>query len=179
MIGSKPLEDKEIGLILDEMRCLRDQLLLVLGIKTGFRISELLSLTVENVSQYGQIRDSITVNRSNMKGKISSRTVVLHQEAKKILEQYLTTKTLQNSDRLFPISRVQAGRIIKNAAKRARVGGRVTSHSCRKTFAKRVYHALKKDLVSTQKALGHKSVNSTVSYLSFDQQAIDDAIKGV
>jgi len=165
--------------MLAEMRCLRDQCLLVVGLKTGFRISELLSLTVDSVMQYGEIRNSITVSRANMKGKISSRTVVLHDDAKKILKEYLSQKQLQICDKLFPISRMQASRIIRNAAKRARVGGKVTSHSCRKTFAKKVYYALKKDLISTQKALGHKSVNSTVSYLSFDQNEIDAAIKGV
>lgn len=179
MIGSKPLDEKEIKLMLGEMRCLRDQCLLVVGVRTGFRISELLSLTVESVMQYGEIRDSVTVSRSNMKGKINSRTVVLHNEAKAILKEYLSQKRLQNCDKLFPISRVQAGRIIKGSAKRARVGGKVTSHSCRKTFAKKVYEALDRDLVSTQKALGHKSINSTVSYLSFDQGEIDNAILGV
>ena len=173
MIGSKPLEDKEIQLILSEMRCLRDRCLMVVGVRTGFRISELLSLTVDNVMQYGEIRDSVTVSRANMKGKICSRTVVLHHEAQAVLKEYLAAKTLQPNDKLFPISRVQAGRIIKDAARRARVGGKVTTHSCRKTFAKKVYNALDRDLISTQKALGHKSINSTVSYLSFDQNAIN------
>jgi integrase len=113
-----------------------------------------------------------------MKGKQNSRTVVLHNEAKAVLKEYLEDSKLQGDQKLFPISRMQAGRIIKNATRRARVEGKVTFHSTRKTFAKKVYYALKKDLVSTQKALGHKSINSTVSYLSFDQEAIDDAIKG-
>ncbi len=46
----------------------------------------------------------------------------------------------------------------------------------RKTFARRVHEKLGKDLVKTQKAMGHRSINSTVSYLSFNEEEIDDAI---
>jgi hypothetical protein len=41
----------------------------------------------------------------------------------------------------------------------------------RKTFAHGVYKALGRDLVNTQRALGHKNVNSTVSYLGFETDA--------
>jgi hypothetical protein len=43
----------------------------------------------------------------------------------------------------------------------------------RKTFANRVYHQLNHDLVKTQRAMGHKNINSTVAYLSFAEDEID------
>jgi len=46
----------------------------------------------------------------------------------------------------------------------------------RKTFANRVYDALDHDLIKTARALGHKNINSTVQYLSFRQEEIDEAI---
>jgi hypothetical protein len=46
----------------------------------------------------------------------------------------------------------------------------------RKTFANRVYDRLRHDLVKTQRALGHKNINSTVSYLSFRDEDVDAAI---
>jgi len=46
----------------------------------------------------------------------------------------------------------------------------------RKSFAARVYEALDHDLVRTQKALGHRNVNSTVSYISFLDSEVDAAI---
>lgn len=46
----------------------------------------------------------------------------------------------------------------------------------RKTFANRVYENLGHDLVKTQRALGHKNINSPVSYLSFRDEEIEDAI---
>ena len=50
------------------------------------------------------------------------------------------------------------------------------THAMRKTFAKRVYEGLHHDLVKTQRAMGHRNVNSTVSYLSFREADIDAAI---
>jgi site-specific recombinase XerD len=45
----------------------------------------------------------------------------------------------------------------------------------RKTFANRVHVLLGRDLVKTQRALGHKNINSTVCYLSFLEDEIDAA----
>jgi integrase len=49
----------------------------------------------------------------------------------------------------------------------------------RKTFANRVYQKLNHDLVKTQRALGHRNINSTVSYLRFAEEDIDQAILAV
>jgi hypothetical protein len=46
----------------------------------------------------------------------------------------------------------------------------------RKTFAEKVYDRLDGDLPRLQTALGHASINSTISYLSFKQEDVDDAI---
>jgi integrase len=45
--------------------------------------------------------------------------------------------------------------------------GKLGTHAMRKTFANRMYDKLGKDLVKCQRALGHRNINSTVSYLSF------------
>ena len=57
--------------------------------------------------------------------------------------------------------------------------GKVGTHSLRKTFADRVYDALDRDLVKTQRALGHRNINSTVHYLSFQEEEIDAAIAAI
>jgi integrase len=49
----------------------------------------------------------------------------------------------------------------------------------RKTFADRVHEALDRDIFRTQKALGHRNINSTVQYLSFKEQDIEAAILGM
>ena len=78
-----------------------------------------------------------------------------------------------------PISRVQAWRIIRGAAAAHQLTGKVGTHSLRKTFADRVYDALDRDLVKTQRALGHRNINSTVQYLSFREEDIDAAIAAI
>ena len=49
----------------------------------------------------------------------------------------------------------------------------------RKTFADRVYERLGGDLVKLQRALGHRSVVSTASYVSFREEEIDEAILSI
>lgn len=49
----------------------------------------------------------------------------------------------------------------------------------RTTFADRVYEALGHDIFRTQKALGHRNINSTVQYLSFKEADIENAILGM
>jgi len=176
MIGARPMEEKEVQSVLSNLKNDRDKCLFILGIKTGYRISELLSLRVQDVVQYGVVRDSITVERKSMKGKHNSRTVPLHREVREALQK-LMVLDMRDSAKLFPIGRMQASRIIKEAVQKAKVQGNVTTHSMRKTFAKKIHLALGRDILKTQKALGHKNVSSTVSYLSFDQNEIDDAIK--
>jgi len=44
----------------------------------------------------------------------------------------------------------------------------------RKTYAKRAYELYKGDYFKCQKALRHKSINSTVSYISVDEEKIQD-----
>lgn len=184
MNGCRPLTDEEVSLVLKNLKTPRDRCLFVLGIRTGFRISELLSLRARDCLQYGDIVKALTVERKNMKGKRRSRQVPLHPEARSALRAYLLSSNdaekpeVSGTARLFPFTRQHAWRIFKRAVTAAALTGKLGTHAMRKTFAKRVYHALGKDLINTQKAMGHASVASTASYLAFEQDEIDKAILG-
>jgi integrase len=185
MKGSRPLTDQEVTIASKSFSgtyAARNKALFLLGVRTGFRVSELLSLRVEDVYQNGQVADRVTVRRANMKKKIEGRTVVLHPEAKAAVATWLVEAYLTEGP-LFPsrrgngaISRVQAWEILQEAYEANGLTGQLGTHAMRKTFANRVYTALKGDLVKTQRALGHKNINSTVSYLSFREEDIDAAI---
>jgi integrase len=192
MQGCRALSDQEVDAILKSIGgryATRNKAMVVLGLKTGYRISELLSLQVRDVWQHDQVIDRITVTRSHMKGKRRSRTVVLHPLARRALAAWLAelshrTGTLDPEGYVFkshkganrPISRVQAWRILKEAYEANGLTGTLATHSLRKTFAHRVYEASGRDVVCTQRALGHAHIGTTMHYLGIKDEAVDAAI---
>jgi integrase len=191
MKGCRPLSEDEVELIRQSFGGtygLRDQALFLLGVKSGFRISELLSLRVRDVSQHGRMVERVTVQRRHTKKKIEGRTVVLHPDAKAALADWLMrlqqmaemtpqTYVFQSRKGLNrPIGKIHAWKILHEAVITNELTGKIGTHAMRKTFANRVYHQLNHDLMKTQRAMGHKNINSTVAYLSFVEEEIDRAI---
>lgn len=74
------------------------------------------------------------------------------------------------------IGRKHAWTILTSTYCEHHLSGKLGTHAMRKTFANRVHALLGRDLVKTQRALGHKNINSTVAYLSFLEEEIDAAI---
>lgn len=194
MKGCRPLSEEEVAVVAKSFGgtyAARDKALFLLGVKSGFRISELLSLRVGGVYQHGRVVDRVTVQRRHMKKKVEGRTVILHPQAKAAVQVWLDTLKaagdLLPSLALFPsrkgtnrpISRVQAWTILTEAYEANGFTGKLGTHAMRKTFANRVYDRLGHDLVKTQRALGHKNINSTVSYLAFREEEIDAAILAI
>ena len=191
MSGCRALTDDEISLVESKLDTSRDKLLFAMGVKTGFRISELLSLKVKDVLQNGKALDKVRVARGKMKGgkpgvgkkKIwaSSRTVALHEKVKKMIEEtvvgdgetYLFKSRVGENK---PISRFQAHNILKAAYGAAMVSGALATHTMRKTFAKKVYEIYEHDLLKTMKALGHEDVRNVQRYLDVDGEAVEAGI---
>lgn len=194
MKGCRPLTRIEVKYLLSHAHNLRDAALLTLGFCTGYRISELLSLKLSDVVDLkGRIYDSVSVKAENTKTKIG-RTVRLNSDAIKTLTRFITTRLKTGallSEPLFisrksdggelrAISRVQAWRVIQVLCELADVVSKgVGTHSLRKTFAARIYEAVKGELGKVQIALGHANISSTISYLSFQQSDIDAAIMSI
>lgn len=192
MKGSRPLTDNEVRAVCEALGvgpyAKRNQALFLLGIRSGFRISEILSLTLGDVYQGGRMTDRVAVARRHMKKKLEGRTVMLHTEAQAALEAWIVEllKVGPSDPQTFvfrsreggnvAINRRSAWRVLVAAYAKCGLSGKLGTHTMRKTFAKRIHAKLGKDLIKTQKALGHRNVNSTVSYLSFDEGEIDDAI---
>jgi integrase len=191
MKGCRPLTEAEVDVLQRSFGGVYadwDKALFLLGVKSGFRISELLSLCVGDVSQHGRLVDRVTVPRRHMKNQREGRTVLLHPEAKAALAAWLLTLRQEPSSTAQtytfrsrkggnrPISKVQAWRILHEAVTTNEITGKVGTHAMRKTFANQVYHQLNHDLVKTQRAMGHKNIHSTVAYLSFVEDEIDQAI---
>lgn len=151
---------------------IRNYLLLVLGINSGLRISDLLQLNIEDV--YKQERIQL---REQKTGKF--KDFPLSDTCKKAIQEYVK-ETRRSSGFLFmsrkgnkPISRVQAYRILNGAAKQIGMKEAIGVHSTRKTFA---YHAYQSgvDITRIQKLLNHSSSHVTLSYIGITKQELDD-----
>ena len=92
---------------------LRDQVLVILGLHTGFRIHELLSVRVNQVWTGTGVRESLCVERSALKGgkgvrrrRVTSRKVPLHPNAAEAIQNYLKQRSnrgpLDPKGPLFP-----------------------------------------------------------------------------
>lgn len=183
MPGCRALKKEEVLSILNVLKNRRDKALFILGVKSGFRISELLSLKISDVYQFGAIVDRVRIQAKYMKGKERTREVVLNGDAKKALTELIESypslegylfKSREGMDR--PISGRHATTILKDAYNTLKLNGKLSTHSMRKTFAETVYRLLNKDIYKTSKAMGHASIDSTAKYLSVNQDEIDRAI---
>lgn len=193
MKGSRPLTRENVKAVLKATTSIREKTLLTLGFCCGYRISELLSLKVSDVSTGGAIHSHVTVQAKNTKTK-TGRSVLLNSDARKaltLLLEWLKSKGLTDkstplflsrqcgaSGEVKAINRQRAHGILK--ALFALIGefGNVSTHTLRKTFAARVYEQTGK-LELCQIALGHKSIASTISYLQFSNDDVDNAIMGI
>ena len=166
----------------------RNRALFIVGIKTGFRISELLSMRLGDVVQHGKVVERVTVSARNMKGRERSRTILVHPDAKTAITEWIADlerrRPTTRETYLFPsqigvnrpLSRSHVAKVLKDCFDPNGIGGKLGTHCMRKTFANRVYDLLGHDLPKTQRAMGHANINSTIKYLSFREEDIDAAI---
>ncbi len=156
----------------------RDYVLFVLGINSGLRVSDLLSLNVSDVRDVqGHIKDRITL-REKKTGKV--KDFPIGKTSQKALQEYFSLRTLEDAQPLFPsrkgnasLGRSQAYRIINSVARVAGIKDQIGTHTLRKTFG---YHAYKMgmDLSVIQKLLNHSSPSVTLTYIGITQDDLDD-----
>ncbi len=112
--------------------------------------------------------------------------MVIHPEAAQAVARW-TKSQEQNckpTDYLFSsrknqgrrLTRFSAWRILHRAFLKAGVPGMAGTHCLRKTFAQNVHQSLHGDLFRLSKAMRHASPMTTLAYLSFRQEEIDEAI---
>ena len=156
----------------------RDYLLFVLGINSGLRVSDLLALKVSDVmDDRGNVRDRISM-REKKTGK--SKDFPIGKNARKAIQEYMETVETESELPLFQskkgngaITRVQAYRILNEAARTVGIKEKIGTHTLRKTFG---YHAYKAgyDLSQIQKLLNHSSPGVTLRYIGITQEQLDE-----
>ena len=166
---------------------LRNYTLIVLGVCTALRVSDLLRLTWADVYDEGRgaFRSHITLTEKKT-GK--QKTIALNRQAIKALQMYFSRKIAgqaRNDARVSEgyifrsnrreekaISRVQAWRIIRAAADAIGLIGRISCHSLRKTFG---YFAWKAGVlpIMLMDIYNHSSFEITRRYLGISQDDRD------
>ena len=71
MAGMRDYSDTEIDLVRKSFGgryALRDRCYFEMALQMGLRVSEMLSLTVGQVFQYGKVLDEVSIDRKHMKG---------------------------------------------------------------------------------------------------------------
>ncbi|MBU6348235.1 MAG: site-specific tyrosine recombinase XerD [Actinomycetales bacterium] len=150
---------------------LRDRALIELLYGTGARISELIDLVVDDITN---LTDELPILRLHGKGD-KSRLVPVGSHARKALDDYLVrarpalaiggkgTPALFLNARGGKLSRQSAWTILQAAAEKAGLADKVSPHTLRHSFAT---HLLENgaDVRVVQELLGHASVTTTQIY---------------
>ncbi len=147
----------------------RDYVMFMVGINTGFRISDILLLKVKDVRG-----DRINI-REKKTGK--TKNVVIRPALKKVLRSYIANKKpheylfKSRKGRNKHLRRESAYCILKKAAEEVGIE-EFGSHSMRKTFGFMFYNQTK-DIVALRKLFNHRDDSTTLRYIGMDQDRLD------
>nr|WP_326125410.1 site-specific tyrosine recombinase XerD [uncultured Oscillibacter sp.] len=175
------LTSREVELFLDQPQCVdakgfRDHAMLELLYATGIRVSELISLNLDDLNL------SASFIRCRSKGK--ERIIPLYHGAVKALQDYVKNIRPQliadsGEEALFVnmngerMSRQGFWKIIKSYQEKAGIEKDITPHTLRHSFA---VHLLENgaDLRSIQEMLGHADISSTQIYTHVIKRQLKD-----
>ena len=181
MKGTRPLDNNEIRIVsvcFEGIFEVRNRGLFMIGVSTGGRISELLSLQISDVYQNNAPVTDLLFDKSIVKGGEVSRAVPVNIDGRQAIETLIGWHrdkygTIAPSRPLFPsrnkngtvaMNRQTAHEMLKKAFVEAGLNGKLATHSLRKSFAQRLYEE-SADIYLVQELLGHKSVATTQRYL--------------
>ena len=147
----------------------RNQVLVQVLFSTGLRISEALALTPSSIGSVDGIPILTVVGKGRKRRRVACPEELLHR-----LRSYAYTHHVGPEDRVFPIARNSAWRIISQAGRMAGLGKRVWPHLLRHSYA---IEALRQtgNTKALQIHLGHASLPMTMRYLSTLTE--EDAVK--
>ena len=164
----------------------------MLGVSTGGRISELLSLEIGDVYQNGSAVTDMLFEKSIVKGGEVSRAVPVNRDGRHAIDQLIDWHRRHYGDAfehspLFPsrhnsgtvpMHRQTAHDILKNAFIAAGLNGKIATHSLRKSFAQRLYDK-SGDIYLVQELLGHKNIVTTQKYLGVNYADARAAVESI
>ena len=195
MKGTRPLDNDEIRRV---SACftgtfeVRNRGLFMLGVSTGGRISELLSLTIGDVYQNRSAVTDLLFQRTIVKGGEVSRAVPVNADGRRAIQELIDWhrrhyRSVASKRPLFPsrhksgsvaLHRQTAHDILKNAFIEAGLNGKLATHSLRKSFAQRLYDKTG-DIYMVQALLGHRNIATTQNYLGVNYADARAAVEAI
>lgn len=186
-----------VSKFLIEQRRYRDNMLFIVGINFGLRVSDLRMLRFSNlINENMTFKDSFPIfeqkTRNTRKHK-RNRHITINNAVIDAVTMYLeNTDNVSLSDYLFrsesnhggsanePIHRFSVDRILKGIANDLDLNIKMSTHTLRKTFA---YHQMvmsnndHRKLLLLQKMLGHSSAAQTLDYIGITGEEIEEAYR--
>ena len=178
------LTSKEVELLLDQpkdvdLKGTRDKAMLEFAYATGMRVTEMISLNLDDV----KLDEGYVVCR----GRSKSRNIPLGSMSLKALKEYMDDARPylirnEEEDALFVnvngtrLTRQGFWKIVKYYKEQAHIEKDITPHVLRHSFAT---HLLQNgaDLKAIQTMLGHSDISSTQVYMQFQNDGISDIYK--
>lgn len=173
----------------------RDNMLFIVGINFGLRVSDLRKLRFSNlIDENFSFRDTFPIleqKTKNTRKQKRNRYITINSAVKEAVILYLEhTPDISLSDYMFrslsphgkdlnnPLHRSSIDDILKGIDKDLNLGIRMSTHTLRKTFA---YHQMAmcnndpRKLMLLSKMLGHSSLTITLDYIGITEDEIQDA----
>lgn len=206
---SEPIKDIEdinrITQYLVEQKRWRDNMLFIVGINLGLRVSDLLRLRFSHIiNENFTFKDRFPLlekKTKNTRKTKKNRYLTINNAVVEAVTLYLEyTPGIKLSDYMFrsestggnysnenhpnkedrPLSRSSVDRILKGIANDLNLNCKMSTHTLRKTFA---YHQMvmsgnsSRKLLVLQKMFGHSSAAQTLDYIGITREEIDDAYR--
>lgn len=194
----KSMEDIDrISRYLIDSKRYRDNMLFIVGINFGLRVSDLRMLRFSNlINDECSFKNSFAIlerKTRNTRKHRRNRYITINTAVIEAVTLYLeNTPGVKLSDYLFrsesnhgsgenkPIHRNSIDRIMKGIAKDLGLGNKMATHSLRKTFA---YHQMvmsgndPRKLLLLQKMFGHSTAAQTLDYIGITGEEIEEAYR--
>lgn len=178
------LTPKEVALLLDQPKCIdlkgyRDKAMLELLYATGIRVTELISLNINDINLEMGYITCIKEDRERVIPVGSLAIVALNdylEKSRNLLINNINEKALFVNINGTRLTRQGFWKIIKYYKSQACISKEITPHTLRHSFAA---HLLENgaDLRSIQEMLGHSDISSTHIYTQLTKNRIKDVYK--
>lgn len=199
--AAEPIKDMNdiirISQFLIGQRRYRDNMLFIVGINFGLRVSDLISLRFSNIiNDDCTFRDRFSIlekKTKNTRARRRNRYITINTAVVEAVTLYLkNTPGVRLSDYMFrsesnnganlnkPIHRASVDTMLKGIARDLGLGNRMSTHTLRKTFA---YHQMvmsgndPRKLLLLQKMFGHSTAAQTLDYIGITSEEIDEAYR--